>query len=148
MSLHPAVRAANCNRLQSLLLVTCLLLPLPAAATLYDDLGGEKGVATIVSTLVSSAVADPVTRRSFEKFDRPRLEKLLAQQICQLADGGCRYEGDSMKDSHAGLDITEAEFYGLVAQLRAACDAAGVSLAAKNGLLQKLAPMKRDIVTK
>ncbi|MFN3586461.1 MAG: group I truncated hemoglobin [Moraxellaceae bacterium] len=139
----------------SLLLVAGLALPLslPAQAqtqpqTLYAALGGETGVADIVRRLVDKAVADPATRRSFAEFNRARLEKLLAQQICALGDGGCRYEGDDMKRAHQGLDITEAEFYALVAQLRAACDETGVPQAAKNRLLARLAPMKRDIVTK
>jgi hemoglobin len=51
-----------------------------------------------------------------------------------------------MKESHAGLNITEAEFYLTVQFLRDALDAR-VGEREKNELLRLLAPMKRDIVT-
>lgn len=133
----------------SLLLVASFSAPaLAADSRLYDALGGGEGVARIVRGLLDRALVDPATRRSFAETKRERLEKLLVQQICQLSGGGCRYEGDDMRRVHEGLDITEAEFTALVAQLREACDDAGVPLAAKNRLLALLAPMKRDIVTK
>lgn len=139
--------------LWSALLSGLLVASFPAAAVadespLYDELGGAEGVASIVRGLLDRALVDPATRRSFAETKRERLEKLLVQQICQLSGGGCRYEGDDMRRVHEGLDITEAEFTALVAQLREACDDAGVPLAAKNRLLALLAPMKRDIVTK
>ena len=121
--------------------------PSVASDSLYARLGGGPGVQKIVHELIGLSAADPVTRRSFARFNRPRLEKLLEQQICQLAGGGCRYEGDSMKQSHAGLDITEAEFYGMVEHLRHVCDRQGIDQRSKNELLALLAPMKRDIVT-
>ncbi|MGH8491779.1 MAG: group I truncated hemoglobin [Moraxellaceae bacterium] len=117
------------------------------ADSLYARLGGAVGVQKIVHELITDSVADPVTKRSFAKFNRPRLEKLLEQQICQLSGGGCRYEGDSMKVSHAGLEITEAEFYGMVEHLRQVCDRQGIDQKSKNELLALLAPMKPDVVT-
>jgi hemoglobin len=121
--------------------------PVHAGATLYDRLGGNAGVQQLVHELIEISSTDAVTRRSFAKFNRPRLEKLLQQQICKLTGGGCVYEGDGMRESHEGLDITEAEFYGMVEHLRRICDRQGIDQKSKNELLALLAPMKRDIVT-
>ncbi|MBL8525103.1 MAG: group 1 truncated hemoglobin, partial [Betaproteobacteria bacterium] len=74
--------------------------------------------------------------------------KKVVEHICELSAGPCKYSGDSMKLSHQGLDIREAEFYGMVQHLRDALDKAGVPQGAKNELLKILAPMKRDIVTR
>lgn len=150
---HASSRATWRQCLWSVLVSMVFAASFPAQAVddesrLYAALGGSDGVARIVRGLLDRALVDPATRRSFADTDRARLEKLLVQQICQLSGGGCRYEGDDMRRVHEGLDITEAEFTALVAQLRAACDDAGVPLAAKNRLLALLAPMKRDIVTK
>lgn len=112
----------------------------------YAALGGADGVAEIVSALLDRSTTDPQTRRTFAKINRPRLEKLLAQQICQLSGGGCVYEGETMLLSHGGMKITESEFYGMVEHLREVLDARGVPISAKNALLAQLAPMKRDIV--
>lgn len=132
-----------------LLVMSCLLgAGVRADESLYLRLGGDEVVGQLVHQLIEASSTDPVTRRSFAKFNRPRLEKLLQQHICHLAGGGCQYEGDSMKDAHAGLDITEAEFYGMVHHLRAICDRLDIDQQAKNELLTLLAPMKRQIITK
>jgi|GEM_PF-407928 len=120
----------------------------PAGSATYQALGGEAGVQAIVHALVEKSTTDPQTRRSFAKINRPRLEKMLALQICDLAGGGCVFDGDPMGPTHAGLKITESEFYGMVEHLRAVLDERGVPIAAKNALLARLAPMKRDIVTR
>jgi len=117
-----------------------------SADTLYDRLGGEQGVYGIASDLLDKSASDPVTRRSLEKVNMKRLKQLIGEQFCQLTGGPCRYSGDTMKQSHAGLGITETEFYGLVGHLRAVLDARGIAQADKNALLAILAPMKRDVV--
>ena len=91
---------------------------------------------------------DARTKRSFQKINLKRLREKLNEQICALSNGPCQYSGDSMKDVHGGLDITDAEFNGLVENLTTALNANGVGLREKNELLKLLAPMKRDVVTK
>lgn len=132
-----------------LLGVVCIILSVSAVAeteTLYARLGGEAGVAKLATEVLSRSAHDPLTRRSFDKVNMKRLAKLLAEQLCELTQGPCRYSGDKMKQVHAGLKISEAEFYGMVDHLRAVLDEQGVSQADKNALLAILAPMKRDVV--
>jgi hemoglobin len=117
------------------------------APTLYEALGGQPVIERVVNQTVEKSATDPVTKRSFDKVNLTNLKKKLVEQICEIAAGPCKYSGDTMKLSHKGLDITEAEFYGLVEHLRESLNAAGVSEGAKNQLLRLLAPMKRDIVT-
>ena len=119
-----------------------------AGESLYFRMGGAPVVARVVDQLLELSTTDPRTSRSFEKVNMKRLREKLNEQICALGKGPCEYTGDSMKDVHAGLDITEAEFYGLVEHLRVALDGNGVRQREKNELLEVLAPMKRDTVTK
>lgn len=116
------------------------------ASRLYDRLGGQSGVAAIADTLIDRVTADPRLARSFEGAKLDRIKKLLAEQICDLSGGPCRYSGDSMKEVHAGHHISEAEFFGMVADLRAVLKERHVSQGATNELLRLLAPMKRDVV--
>jgi len=51
-----------------------------------------------------------------------------------------------MKEVHAGLHISQAEFYTMVDLLRDILARRHVDLASTNQLLRLLAPMKRDIV--
>lgn len=124
------------------------ICPVAFANTLYERLGGEKIVAQFVSETVDLSVVDPLIKRSFDKVDLKKLKVKVAEQICALTGGPCKYSGDDMKIAHQGLDITEAEFYGFVDILRGTLNRAKVPESAKNELLRILAPMKRDIVTK
>lgn len=123
---------------------------LTAAETksLYERMGGADAVAAVVSDVIDEAVHDPHLKRSFAGVDVVRVKLLLAEQICEVAGGGCHYSGDTMHDVHAGLGITQAEFYGLVKVLRDALVHHGIALRERNELLSILAPMKREIVEK
>ncbi len=100
----------------------------------------------MVAETLATVSTDPRTRRTFEKVDMKRLQTKIVEHICALTNGGCTYTSDTMKQSHAGMNITEAEFYLMVEALRAALDR-HVGEREKNELLKILAPMKRDIVT-
>jgi hemoglobin len=131
--------------------VVCALLLLAAAAPraqarLYDRLGGAPGVAAIANALIDRVSSDPRLGRSFKDSNLPRIKRLLAEQICDLAGGPCHYSGDSMKEVHAGHHISEAEFFGMVSDLRQILKERHVSQGATNELLRLLAPMKRDVV--
>jgi len=133
------------------LLIGAAVATAPAAfadASLFERMGGTPVVAKVVDQLLDLSMTDPRTKRSFQKINLKRLREKLNEQICTLSNGPCQYNGDSMKDVHAGLDITDAEFDGLVEHLIMALDANGVGLREKNELLKLLAPMKRDIVTR
>lgn len=126
-------------------LVACAAEP-AAPPTLYARLGGASQVELVVGRLFDRTAADPRTRRSFDGIKLKALKESLAQQICSVSGGGCRYEGESMARSHAELKIVASEFDAMVSILREELDRGGADPAAKNELLRLLAPMKRDIV--
>ena len=116
--------------------------------SLYERIGGEPVITAVVEETVETMAANPRVNQSYEKVDLKRLKKMVVEQICALSGGPCIYSGDDMKITHAGLDITEAEFVAQVETLRAALDHQHVGTREKNELLRLLAPMKRDVVTK
>ena len=118
------------------------------APSLYLRLGGKAVVDVVVAQALAQVAADPAVNKSFKGVDLKKLDAKVAEQFCALTAGGCKYSGDSMKDVHAGLDITEREFYALVEALRQSLDANGVREKEKNELLRILAPMKHDVVTR
>lgn len=118
-----------------------------AAATLCERLGGATFLAQVADELVEVSRVDPVSAPHFRKVNLKRLKQQIGIQLCAVADGPCRYEGDDMKLVHAGLGITQADFYRLVEHLRGILDAHGVPVREKNELLARLAPMIRDVVT-
>jgi len=145
----PAARVRACGFALlvslSLLSVRAAEVP-PGSASLYMRLGGHTVVAAFVGETIDRAVADPKLGRSFKGSNLRRIKRLFAEQICAVAQGGCTYSGDSMREVHANHHISEAEFYRLVVVLRAAMREHGVALRERNELLAVLAPMERDIV--
>ena len=115
-------------------------------SSLYARMGGKPTVDAIVGETIDQVVANHKLGRSFEGSNIERIKRLLSEQICSLAGGGCVYTGDPMRDVHAGHHISEAEFYGLVEILRTSMRAHHVRLRERNELLALLAPMKRDVV--
>jgi hemoglobin len=117
-----------------------------ARAPLYERLGGAAGVAAIATSLIDRVAADPRLGSSFKDTNLDHIKTMLTEQICDLSGGPCRYSGDPMKETHAGLHISEAEFYGMVDALRTILKERRVGIAATNQLLRLLAPMKREVV--
>lgn len=130
----------------AILVVACATPP-TATPTLYDRLGGERVVRVIVDDVVDRSASDPRTARSFKDTKLSRVKEKLAEQICELSGGPCKYTGDPMREVHKGLKNTDAEFNLMVQFVRDALDRNGVRDREKNELLRLLAPMKRDIVS-
>jgi hemoglobin len=116
------------------------------APSLYSRLGGEPVMTAVVSETIDQVVADPRLNQSFKGTDIARIKRLIVEQICDLGGGGCHYSGDSMRDVHANHNITQAEFFGLVADLRKALRRHHVGLRERNELLRLLAPMAPDVI--
>lgn len=121
----------------------------PAAGghSLYQQLGGQSGIELVVGRTLDRVASDPRSKRSFQGVKMPYLKKSVAAYVCKVANGPCDYEGETMANSHAKSAITSSEFDLMVTVLREELDRAGASEAAKNELLRRLAPTRRDIVT-
>ncbi|HEY3300859.1 MAG TPA: group 1 truncated hemoglobin [Methylophilaceae bacterium] len=115
--------------------------------SLYQRIGGQEVLSSVVSETIDKTSSDPRTKRSFDGIKLTKLKESITNQLCQLTGGGCNYEGDTMQKSHADAKISTAEFELMVQNLRDALDHQHVGTREKNELLKILAPMKRDIVT-
>lgn len=115
---------------------------------LYQEFGGEEGVARVVDAFIRIALEDPRIAHTFEESNMDRFREKLSLQLCWLMGGPCVYDGLGMRESHAPLDITAAQFGAMVEDFQDAMDEAGVSFRTQNKLLKLLAPMRRDIVLK
>jgi hemoglobin len=112
----------------------------------FDAFHGEAGIGRVVDGMIDRAVVDPRLAEVFKGHDLKRLKRTLAEQVCYLLDGPCRYSGRDMKTAHKDLGIQDHEFNALVEDLQLAMDQEHVPVHAQNRLLAKLAPMHRDVV--
>ncbi|MGE4072136.1 MAG: group 1 truncated hemoglobin [Lysobacterales bacterium] len=133
------------------LLVLSLLLVLGACATvprdsLYQQLGGAEGVASLVDAIIEKSRTDPRIGELFAETDFDYFRERLIEQICELADGPCEYTGLPMSDAHSGMDISEREFNWFVEDVEQAMQQIGLPLAVQNRLLARLVPMHEDVI--
>jgi hemoglobin len=134
--------------------------------SLYDRLGGQEGLALIADDFVNRAMADPrvnFTRkdvkqgglsihrdRSMEWNPTPEDIKTLKLHLAQflaLASGGpSKYEGKPMKESHASMHITNAEFDATVGDLKATLDKMQIANTEQKELLAIVETTRAQIV--
>ena len=116
--------------------------------SLYERLGGKAAITAVVDTFVSKVGADKRINGYFASTDLTKLKMHLGNQICEASGGPCQYTGRTMKQTHAGMGVTDAAFGALVEDLVAALDHHKVGKAEKDDLHAVLGPMKDDIVEK
>jgi len=109
---------------------------------------GKDGIARVVDDLVERVQTDKRISEIFMASDFVRLRRTLNEQFCYILNGGCSYTGRDMKMVHADHGVTVAEFNALVELLQQAMVREGIAFSAQNRFLAKLAPMKRDAVTR
>jgi hemoglobin len=117
-------------------------------ARLLEAFGGKAGIFRLADDFVDRMRADARIGHYFEKTKLPELKKQLGDQLCQVLAGPCVYEGDSMKASHAELNISRADSLAQVEILQQSMDSLGIAFADQNRLLARLAPMYREIITR
>jgi hemoglobin len=137
----------------TLLLAVTVSTVVAKKKTLYDNLGGKKGITAVVNDFVNNCAGDTRINGFFKATasDPEKLKKFkanLVDQICQAAGGPCKYTGKDMKTAHAGMGISTADFTALVEDLVKSLDKYKVKAADKDTLLGVLGPMKSDIVEK
>ncbi|MGM7447549.1 group I truncated hemoglobin [Idiomarina sp. ST20R2A10] len=129
-----------------LLLVALLFSPLSFAQSLYQQLGEQQGIETIVEEMLYRVGGDERIAHHFDGVDIMRVHKLISEQVCDLSGGPCDYSGEDMKTSHRNMGVDNADFNALVEHLIAAMEKEDVPVSAQNQLLGVLAPMHSDIV--
>ncbi|MAT51014.1 MAG: group 1 truncated hemoglobin [Porticoccaceae bacterium] len=88
----------------------------PMQPTLYQRLGGLPAIAVVVDDLLDAVVPDPLLNENPAiaaarlRVPTPYLKYHVTAMVCQASGGPCTYIGGGMKESHAHLNITEAEW--------------------------------------
>ena len=119
---------------------------------LYDRLGGLAPISVIVSDLMDALALDPIlNQNSAVAAARARVPAAyiryhITSQICEATGGPCQYIGRSMRDSHAHLNITEAEWDRLITTLREVLERNNVPAQELRELLGIFESTKVDIV--
>lgn len=120
-----------------------------AQASLYKRLGGYDAIAAVVDDFIGRLATDPELGRFFVGHSTDSLKKirqLVVDQICEATGGPCYYTGRSMKESHAGMKITAAQWDKGVQHLTATLDKLKVGAKEKQEVLAAVGSLRNDIV--
>ena len=122
-----------------------------AKPSLYKRLGGYDAIAAVTDDFIGRLLGDP----RFAKFfagastdSKGKIRQHVVDQLCNATGGPCLYTGRTMKQSHAGLGITEEDWNASVKHLVASLDKFKVPEAEKAELLAIAGTLKADIVEK
>jgi hemoglobin len=115
---------------------------------LWQDMGGVDAIKKLASDTLDNFLADDRIKHTFDNSDIERIRSKLGEQFCVVAGGPCTYTGHSMKDVHAGLHLTNADFNAVVEDLQKAMDKDNIPFETQNRFLARLAPMQHDVVTR
>jgi len=139
--------------------VAATVAPLAAAQQtgtkpLYERLGGLRGVTVVVDDFINRLVANrqlnknPAINAGRKHSPAPYLKFQVAQLICELSGGPCKYTGATMKESHAHLNISEKEWDVMAKEFQKSLDKFKVPAAEQKELFDMVGKTKADIVTK
>lgn len=113
---------------------------------LYEQLGGEAGLAALVDRFLHELARDPDAAPQFRGADVKRFRAQLTLHLCQTFDGPCRYEGASLSEVHRGMEISQREFNAVVEDLWRAMESLRIPTPVQNRVLARLAPLREQVV--
>ena len=120
--------------------------------SLYERLGGVYAIAAVVDDFINRIMdnpklnANPKVDEAHHRVSRAGFKYLVTEMVCWATGGPQRYSGKSMFDSHAHLDITEAEWHVFLADFKACLDNFKVPATEQAELFAIVDSTKKDIV--
>jgi len=124
----------------------------PATKPLYDRLGGVYSIAAVVDDLIERLLvndvlnANPAIKEARARVPKAGLKFHVTTLVCEATAGPCKYVGRTMKESHAKLNINEAQWQAMVADFRKTLDKFKVPAREQQELITIVDSTKKDIV--
>lgn len=115
--------------------------------TLYERLGGAKGIATIVDDLVARHLVNPALKTRFENIKDLEHAKQMAREFFSAGAGGpVTYTGKDMRTAHKGMNISEQEYLAVTDDIVGAMNKNGIEEDAKKDVIAILYSLKDQII--
>jgi hemoglobin len=121
-------------------------------ASLYDRLGGVYAIAAVVDVFIDRIMVDPVLNanplvdEAHHRVPKAGFKYLVTEMVCMATGGPQRYTGKAMKDSHAHLKITPAEWEVFAGHFKTVLDQFKVPAAEQKELFEIVGTTRGDIV--
>lgn len=117
-------------------------------SSIYERIGGEAALVTVVDDLYARILADDVLRGFFADVDSDRIIKQQVAFFAEALGGPAAYAGKPMRAAHAGLRISQDDFDRVAGHLVAALTAAGVPDEVVGEIIGTVAALAGEIVSR
>lgn len=114
--------------------------------TLFQELGGMEGITGVTDAFLYELAENDKIVHFFEDSNLDRFREKFIEQICEISDGPCQYTGDTMVESHRGMNISDGDFNSLVQDFINAMKAENIAISAQNDLLSRLIQLYDEII--
>lgn len=127
---------------------------MPQTPTLYERLGGVYAIAPVIEAFIDRIMDNPVlnanpkVNEAHHRVTSAGFKYLVTEMVCWASGGPQKYSGKSMRDSHAHLDITEAEWHVFLKDLRDCFNDFNIPAQEQGELFAIVESTKNDIVLK
>lgn len=126
----------------------CLLSCANTHTSLYKEIGGHEKLNEISNRFIQEIGESDEVLPFFAHSNIDRYHEKFVEYLCVMTNGPCEYTGDTMLQTHIGMDISETDFNTTVDLLIEAMDKSGIAHTTQNKLLAKLAPLQTVITYK
>lgn len=114
--------------------------------TLYDKVGGQRGVELIVDHFYNRVLADNTVNKFFAHTDMQKQRHHQAAFISYALGGLEDYTGRSMEKAHTGLNLHPEHFNAIVQHLNEALAAHGILPEDVQAVLDRVATLKESVL--
>src|SRR5262245_55763387 len=114
--------------------------------SLFEELGGKAAIAAVVDEFYARVLADPTLAPMVAGIDVDKLRRHQAAFLISALGGPNEYRGRGMRQAHAGLNITAAQFGAVAGHLSDALAACGVPAPTIDTVIGHVAQLQGDIV--
>lgn len=115
---------------------------------LFDRLGGRDGVRRLTEAIVANHYANPAVATRFTNAGQCQADLVhgATEFFCTALSGVPTYEGRTMVEAHAGMNISEAEFVAILDDALAAMGSLGIGELEQAEVLAALYSLKGDVI--
>ena len=119
--------------------------------TLYQRLGGAKGIASLVDDILEAHMRNPVIKARFLPYlETPERLNQSKKHLCDFLGSGCggteKYTGRDMRSAHRGMNISEAEYMATIDDILKTMEEHGLDEPTRKDVLAITYSLKGDII--
>lgn len=119
--------------------------------TLYQRLGGSSGIKALVTDIVALHMENPVIRARFRPYlETPEKLEITKKHLCAFLEAGsggtAKYAGRTMRDTHRGMNINEAEYMATIDDILTALRKRGIDEQTQKDVLAIAYSLKEEIL--